>query len=158
MLNGKPQSSFDNHNLNGNISKNISNSKINNLIMKINKLFINPIENKDWIKFKENKPLLEKYENDLNKLKFFGSNNDIDSYLNIIFLLKNINKNSTSSNNQNNLTTFVYRISNINIKPEYNIYHELYGKPNLLLKEKYNEENLNFIRNQLILTNKKTGA
>jgi hypothetical protein len=133
-------------------------------------VFLLPLQSENWETPTANQFLLELHKKKLTHLQTFFANDDITHYLEIVSLLQMLiplyeKWKKENPDKSNNIISMVYTTTMLKIKPEYEIYHQLLGKPDRILGDKYNstkllkiqslmkEENINLekIRQQLSL-------
>ncbi len=118
--------------------------------------FILPLYSEQWDILNKNKYLIDQNITQLEKYLKMYKTNDLLSFVELLKILKIvIDKNETlfgleskkQTMDKNGVINMVYRTTKIRLKPEYEIYHIILGKPDMKLKEKYMEEVLIDIRN-----------
>ncbi len=130
-----------------NIPLEISNAKI-----ELFNMFLFPLFSKNWIKLHENSFFIDKYKNKMEEWYKIYHMEDLIFYLN---LLKSIEvileehdqltelENKMYGNNPDKNTkqiySMIYKTTMIKLKPEYEVYDSIFGKPNRKNNEMYNE-------------------
>ena len=153
------------NNLQGKSINNFNKSKI--IPLPVNKLkksiinnFIIPIHLNNWTSIKENFFLLDKIQQKINKYKDNYDNHDLEIYEHLITFIKNIfdqhnefqeleSKLYGKNTLENNLATLIYKTPTIRLKPEYEIYNLIFGKPDKKNQETYNMSYINEIQQML---------
>ena len=153
------------NNLQGKSINNFNKSKI--IPLPVNKLkksiidnFIIPIHLNNWTSIKENFFLLDKIQQKINKYKDNYDNHDLEIYEHLITFIKNIfdqhnefqeleSKLYGKNTLENNLATLIYKTPTIRLKPEYEIYNLIFGKPDKKNEETYNMSYINEIQQML---------
>ena len=138
---------------------------INNIplpVIKIKKTiidkFIIPMHLNQWQSIKENYFLLDKLTVKINKYKNYYKNYDLEIYDHFINFIKNYFNEHTEfqdlenklyNTNNNNIATLLYKTPVIRLKPEYEIYNLIFGKPKKINQETYNMLHINKIKDLL---------
>ena len=131
--------------------------EINQLKSSIINKFIIPIKNKQWTTLHENLFTLNRIKTKINHYYDSFKTNDLLVYKELVDTfesidtehqkleilnnnMNNVNK-TTDANNVSNLnfSTLAYKTAMLKLKPEYEIYNLVIGKPNIRLQQKYNE-------------------
>jgi hypothetical protein len=155
-------------NLKGKVHSNETNTplEIKKLKIRIMDTLLLPLLSKQWNVLKHNLFLLDSFKQ---KITFYYNSYKLEEillYKDIIslcelFLTQNsqlvdaeekmYNINSSNKNITN--ISFVYKTSMIKLKPEYEIYDSILGKPQKINKETYNEIIINEIQKLMIMEN-----
>jgi len=144
------------------------NQEIKRIPMEINKIktkilneLIIPFISKQWKIVEENLLFVEKTKQNINYYYNKYKLDDLLIYKEIIIALElMINEHEQLIDlekkmyvKDNDFSTIFYKIPMIKLKPEYEIYDSIIGKPNKKLNEKYNEEIIDFIKKLLLKEN-----
>ena len=110
-------------------------------------IFLLPLQSENWLTPLENQFLLDIHKQKLSALQLFFKNEEITHYLEIISLLQILlpiyeKWKKDNPDTKNNIISMVYITTMLKIKPEYEIYHQIFGKPNRLLNETYNSKHV----------------
>ena len=110
-------------------------------------IFLLPLQSENWAIPLENQFLLDIHKQKLSTLYLFFKNEEIIHYLEIISLLQILlpiyeKWKKDNPDTKNNIISMVYITTMLKIKPEYEIYHQIFGKPNRILNEIYNSKHL----------------
>ena len=110
-------------------------------------IFLLPLQSENWAIPLENQFLLDIHKKKLSTLQFFFKHEEIAHYLEIISLLQILlpiyeKWKKDNPDTTNNIISMVYITTMLKIKPEYEIYHQIFGKPNRLLNEIYNSKHV----------------
>lgn len=129
--------------------------EIKNIKIQIMNNIIFPLFSKNWNILKENYFLVDNYKR---KIDFYYDSyklNDILIYKEILKLtdilceknvqLEEIEKNIYSSKEKNSMLSLMYKTTMIKLKPEYEIYDNIFGKPQRSKNQFYNEDVINDI-------------
>lgn len=108
-------------------------------------VFLLPLQSDNWESPINNKFLLKIHKDKLNNLQAYFNNEDIAHYLEIINLLEILiplyeKWKQENPDKANNIISMVYTTTMIKIKPEYEIYHQIFGKPDKILGQTYNSK------------------
>jgi hypothetical protein len=145
-----------------------SNSYLSNIPLEIKKLKIKimdtlvlPLFSKQWKMMKENVFMLDNFKD---KIDYYYNTFKIDEillYRDIINLceifinqydkLEDIQTSSISNNNNSKSISLIYTTTMIKLKPEFELYDSILGKPKKHLKQKYNEDIIKDIQKLMIL-------
>lgn len=110
-------------------------------------IFLLPLQSDNWSIPLENRFLLDIHKQKLNNLQLFFKHEEVNHYLEIISLLQLLlpiyeKWKKENPDTKSDVISMVYTTTMLKIKPEYEIYHQLLGKPNRLLNETYNSKTL----------------
>lgn len=167
------------HNLSGKGNKYISHIpyEIHKLKIRILDMFILPLLSKQWTKIQDNRFLLDSFKE---KIDYYYKSYKVEELLLYKDLLsvfeilsdqqiqleeveKKLHSNETS---KNQVMSLIYRTTMIKIKPEYELYNAILGRPSREKNEMYKEpiikdiqkcmimENISFQKMKEIITNK----
>ena len=108
-------------------------------------VFLLPLQSDNWESPINNKFLLKINKDKLINLQAYFNNEDITHYLEIINLLEILiplyeKWKQENPDKANNIISMVYTTTMIKIKPEYEIYHQIFGKPDKILGQTYNSK------------------
>ena len=123
--------------------------EIKNIKIMIMNLIIVPFIAKQWKKLEENICFIDILTEKLNLyLSIYSNNEYLLLYKDLLFAfetaifqhmeIRNLEKYFTDENSDS-VTTLVFKTTMIRLKPEYELYNLIIGKPNLICGEKYNE-------------------
>jgi len=136
-----------------------------NIKIKIIDTFILPLISNKWKHMKDNIFLLDSYKQKLDNYYNLYKIEEIPIYKNIIDLIElfvnqslqleetenRIYKNDNDLKDNN--VSLVYKTAMIKLKPEYELYDSIIGKPKKILKQKYNENIIKDIQSLMIMEN-----
>ena len=110
-------------------------------------IFLLPLQCENWSTPIENQFLLDIHKQKLATLQLFFKNEEISHYLEIISLLQILlpiyeKWKKDHPDTKNDIISMVYITTMLKIKPEYEIYHQIFGKPNRILNETYNSKHV----------------
>jgi hypothetical protein len=123
--------------------------------------FLIPILSNQWNIVSENMFLIERIQK---SISFYHNTYKLDELLIYIELLKaiqilmdnttnnssnNNNVGNTNSNNTKDVVSLLFKTAKIRLRPEYEIYNSVFGKPNKELKQTYNINIIKRIQDQL---------
>lgn len=138
-------------------------SEIKNIKIRILNLFIFPILSKQWIKFQENLFLLDQIKEKIDKYYNYYKMEDLLLYkdlLNIFGILieqhiqlEDIEKKMYGKDSNNQIISMIYRTTMIRLKPEYELYDSIIGKPRREENKSYNEDIIKDIQKYMTIEN-----
>lgn len=119
-------------------------------------IIIIPLLSKQWVTLNENKFLVDIIKGRLNKLYLKNKSEDISLYINLldcfdVIIYEHLDLVSLEEKvygNKNNMLTAVYKTALVKLKPEYELYNLILGKPT-----SYNLEIINTIKQLVIQEN-----
>jgi hypothetical protein len=137
-----------------------TNSKIKKLKERILNNFLIPLVSKQWDILKENIYFIDdiqqkiQYHNNLHKTDELVAYNEMMKVFKVLIekqkLLEDYDKNNNNSKRDSNeIMSMVFKTSMIKLLPEYEIYDSIFGKPKRELKEKYDNNIINKIKELL---------
>jgi hypothetical protein len=129
--------------------KKIKTTIFNNIIL--------PLISKQWRKLEENLFTLDKINKKLDMYLRQGNSEDLLIYKDILKAFETmLNEHKqldelekTMYSSTNDVSTMVYKTTMIRLKPEYEIYDMIFGRPNRKKQEQYNEETIQRIEGLL---------
>lgn len=106
-------------------------------------IIIIPLLSKQWVVLNENKFLVDIIKERLNKLYLKNKSEEISLYINLldcfdVIIYEHLDLVSLEEKvygNKNNMLTAVYKTALVKLKPEYEIYNLILGKPTTYNKE-----------------------
>ena len=128
---------------------------IKNLKIKIINTIILPLISKQWSQLYENMFFLETIKRKINHYYQLYKLDDLLLYKDIVYAFEQILNEHTQladlekkvySQQGDEFTSIIYKTTMIRLKPEYELYDAIYGKPKRELKQIYNEQIILFIR------------
>ena len=158
-LTGKPGSR---HQLSGKINENIYSIpyQIKKLKIRILNLFWLPLLSKQWQIIQKNLFLLDGLKKKVEQYYRSYRLDDLLLYKDLLFLLEYLVEQQVQlesmekqlyQNPKNQLISMVYRTTMIKLKPEYELYDHILGKPLREKQESYREEIINEIQKWILL-------
>jgi hypothetical protein len=126
--------------------------------------FLLPLLSNQWDTLSQNILLLDTIKTKIHSYHFFSAwREELSIYSDLLNLLEKvlsehrqleeIEKKSIGLGSNEEVMSFVYKTTAIRLKPEYEIYNVILGKPQREKKETYKEEVLQEIRRLLVLEN-----
>jgi len=136
-------------------------TEINNLKIKILNDLIIPFISKQWKVLEENLLFIDKTKHNINYYYNTYKLNDLLLYKEIIRAFELVineheqlvDLEKKMYGKDDNFSTLFHKTPMIKLKPEYEIYDSIIGKPKRKLNEKYNEEIIDFIQKLLLKDN-----
>ncbi len=118
--------------------KNLKKTLINRIIL--------PINSKQWKKINENMFSFEKINKQIDKYHKYYKNDDLLMYKEITKAIESValehqqleELEKKIYGNTNDISTIIYKTTQIRLKPEYEVYDSIFGKPNKNENETYN--------------------
>jgi hypothetical protein len=147
------------------IISNMNPFQIHKLKIRIMNLYILPLLSKKWNKIKENLFLLDHLRDQIDKHYIFYKEDNILLYKDILNIfeilmdqhiqLKDMENNlyGKSSDSKNEIINMIYRTTMIKIKPEYELYDSIIGKPLREENKTYDENIITDIKKYMVLEN-----
>jgi len=136
-----------------------TNIKIKKLKERILNNYLIPLVSKQWDVLKENIYFIDEiqkkiqYYNDLYKTNELVAYNEMLNIFKVLIekqkLLEDYDKNLSGKRDSNEIMSMVFKTSMIKLLPEYEIYDSIFGKPKRELKEKYDDDIINKIKELL---------
>jgi hypothetical protein len=136
-----------------------TNTKIQKLKERILSNYLIPLVSKKWDVLKENIYFIDEiqkkiqYYNELHKTDELVAYNDMLQVFKVLIekqkILEDYDKNNNNKRDANEIMSMVFKTSMIKLLPEYEIYDNIFGKPKRELKEKYDENIIQKIKELL---------
>ena len=136
--------------------------EIQKIKIRILNLFILPILSKQWIKFEENLFLLDQLKDKIDKYYQRYKIEDLLLYKDLLDVfeilveqhiqLEDMEKKMYGKDN-NQIISMIYRTAMIKLKPEYELYNSIIGKPKGEENKSYNEEIISDIQKYMVIEN-----
>jgi hypothetical protein len=160
LLTGKNNSNKINLSGKNKRTKDIPN-EIQKIKIRILNLFILPILSKQWSKFQENLFLLDQLKEKIDKYYQRYKIEDLLLYKDLLDVLgilveqhiqlEDMEKKMYGKDNQ--IISMIYRTTMIKLKPEYELYNSIIGKPKREENQSYNEDIISDIQKYMVLEN-----
>ena len=137
-------------------------SIVNKLKIRIMNLFILPLLSNQWEKINKNLFLLDYFRENLEKYARVSMQQDILLYVDILNIFEilmdqriqlDILKTDAKKTSDNEIINMVYRTTMIKIKPEYELYDNIIGKPKREENMFYKEDIIKDIQKYMMLEN-----
>jgi hypothetical protein len=138
--------------------------EINKLKIRILDMFILPLLSKQWAKIQENRFLLDSFKGKIQNYYKSYKIEELLLYKDLLSVFEVLSdqqaqleeadkKLYSSDGTKNQVISMIYRTTMIKIKPEYELYNAIIGKPKREKKEIYNEEIIQDIQKYMVLEN-----
>jgi hypothetical protein len=133
--------------------------EIKNMKIKILNDFLIPLFTKQWSTLYKNLYFLDRIKKKLSRYSHFSFADELDLYFDLLELLQLVTekhklledqeRKTSSSNSKEQIISMVFRLAPIRLLPEYELYNSILGKPNRELKETYDMDKINTIKQLL---------
>jgi hypothetical protein len=137
--------------------------EIQKIKIRILNLFILPILSKQWLKFQENLFLLDQLKEKIDKYYQRYKIEDLLLYKDLLDIfgilveqhiqLEDMENKMYGKDSDNQIISMIYRTTMIKLKPEYELYNSIIGKPKREENKSYNEDIISDIQKYMVVEN-----